>query len=119
MTCGRCWPAARRWTWCWRTVSRPTVFVSETLIRFRYQTLLRADKGAIQRYLAKMTGKSPPQLQRLIGERRKPRPHERPSFLRVVTVHQGGQDGEKGLYHINLVDEVTQWEHVATVRATS
>ena len=45
-------------------------FVSETLIRFRYQTLLRADKGVILRYLAKMTGKSQPQLQRLIRQHR-------------------------------------------------
>jgi transposase InsO family protein len=28
-------------------------------------------------------------------------------------VHQGDQDGRKGLYHINVVDEVTQWEIVA------
>ena len=54
-----------------------------------------------------------------IGERRKPQPHGRPGFLRVDTVHQGDQSGEKGVYHINLVDEVTQWEHVATVRAIS
>ncbi len=54
-----------------------------------------------------------------IGERRKPRPKGRPGFLRVDTVHQGDRDGEKGVYHVNLVDEVTQWEHVATVRAIS
>jgi len=28
----------------------------------------------------------------------------------VDTVHQGGLDGTKGVYHINAVDEVTQWE---------
>ncbi len=28
-------------------------------------------------------------------------------------MHQGDQDGRKGLYHINAVDEVTQWEIVA------
>jgi hypothetical protein len=28
----------------------------------------------------------------------------------VDTVHQGDQDGVKGVYHINAVDEVTQWE---------
>ena len=50
-------------------------FVSETLIRFRYQTLLRADKGVILRYLAKMTGKSQPQLQRLIRQHRETGPH--------------------------------------------
>ena len=54
-----------------------------------------------------------------IGERRKPQPKGKPGYLRVDTVHQGDKDGEKGVYHINLVDEVLQWEHVATVRAIS
>lgn len=48
-----------------------------------------------------------------IGERRKPQPHGAPGFLRIDTVHQGDQDGRKGLYHINAVDQVTQWEIVA------
>lgn len=48
-----------------------------------------------------------------IGERRKPRPQGSPGYLRIDTVHQGDQDGNKGLYHINAVDEVTQWEIVA------
>ena len=48
-----------------------------------------------------------------IGERRKPQPQGKPGYLRVDTVHQGDRDGNKGLYHINAVDEVTQWEIVA------
>lgn len=48
-----------------------------------------------------------------IGERRKPRPEGRPGYLRIDTVHQGDRAGNKGLYHINAVDEVTQWEIVA------
>ncbi|MFI5106509.1 MAG: hypothetical protein ACHP79_16420, partial [Terriglobales bacterium] len=48
-----------------------------------------------------------------IGERRKPQPQGSPGYLRIDTVHQGDQDGHKGLYHINAVDEVTQWEIVA------
>jgi transposase InsO family protein len=48
-----------------------------------------------------------------IGERRKPRPHGSPGYLRIDTVHQGDCDGVKGIYHINAVDEVTQWEIVA------
>jgi len=47
-----------------------------------------------------------------IGERRKPQPSGEPGFLRIDTVHQGDQEGRKGLYHINAVDEVTQWEIV-------
>jgi len=45
-----------------------------------------------------------------IGERRAPQPEGRPGYLRVDTVHQGDLDGIKGVYHINAVDEVTQWE---------
>jgi transposase InsO family protein len=48
-----------------------------------------------------------------IGERRKPQPQGSPGFLRIDTVHQGDLDGRKGLYHINAVDQVTQWEIVA------
>lgn len=48
-----------------------------------------------------------------IGERRKPDPQGRPGFLRLDTVHQGDRPDEKGVFHINAVDEVTQWEIVA------
>ena len=54
-----------------------------------------------------------------IGQRRRPDPQGRPGFLRVDTVHQGDLDGVKGVYHINLVDEVTQWQHVGTVEGIS
>jgi transposase InsO family protein len=47
-----------------------------------------------------------------IGERRRPEPHGRPGFLRVDTVHQGDWNGAKGVYHINAVDTVTQWQVV-------
>ena len=47
-------------------------------------------------------------------ERRKPQPQGQPGYLRLDTVHQGDQPGggagAKGVYHINAVDEVTQWE---------
>lgn len=43
-----------------------------------------------------------------IGERRKPDPQGLPGYLRVDTVHQGDQDKQKGVYHVNLVDEQTQ-----------
>jgi len=54
-----------------------------------------------------------------IGERRKPDPQGRPGYLRVDTVHQGDQDGVKGLYHINAVDEVTQWQVVGATAQIS
>lgn len=48
-------------------------------------------------------------VQVAIGERRRPEPDNRPGYLRVDTVHQGDREGVKGVYHINAVDEVTQW----------
>lgn len=50
-----------------------------------------------------------------IGERRKPEPKGRPGYLRVDTVHQGQHDGKAGVFHINAVDTVTQWEVVGCV----
>ena len=50
-----------------------------------------------------------------IGERRKPDPQGRPGFLRIDTVHQGDWNGIKGVYHINAVDTVTQWQVVGCV----
>ncbi len=49
-----------------------------------------------------------------IGVRRAPAPDGRPGFIRIDSVHQGDRDGVKGVYHINAVDCVTQWELVAT-----
>jgi transposase InsO family protein len=45
-----------------------------------------------------------------IGERRKPEPRGQPGFLRLDTVHQGDTSEAKGVYHINAVDQITQWE---------
>ncbi len=64
-----------------------------------------------------------------LGERHKPEPNGQPGYLRVDSVHQGDapvSSGEpvtddtsdtnrKGVYHINFVDEVTQYEFVACV----
>jgi len=54
-----------------------------------------------------------------IGIRRRPDPQGRPGYVRVDTVHQGDLDGQKGVYHVNLVDAVTQWEIVACVETIS
>lgn len=54
-----------------------------------------------------------------IGERRKPSPQGKPGYIRVDSVHQGDLDKEKGVYHINLVDEITQWEIVCCVEGIS
>lgn len=50
-----------------------------------------------------------------IGIRKKPDHGGKPGYLRVDSVHQGDLEKQKGVYHINLVDEVTQWEIVMTV----
>ena len=54
-----------------------------------------------------------------IGQRRKPCPNGQPGYIRIDTVHQGDQDKEKGVYHINAVDEVTQFEVVCSVEKIS
>ena len=72
-----------------------------------------------------LTFKNTNAVQRNIGERRKPDPQGCPGYIRIDTVHQGdiasehGHQGEKGVYHINSVDEVTQWEIVASVEKIS
>ena len=54
-----------------------------------------------------------------IGERRKPDPRGQPGFVRVDTVHQGESPKGKGLYHINAVDTVTQWQVVGCCETIS
>lgn len=54
-----------------------------------------------------------------IGERKKPYPQGIPGFLRVDSVHQGDKEKEKGVYHINLVDEVVQFEIQVCVEGIS
>jgi transposase InsO family protein len=54
-----------------------------------------------------------------IGERRRPETNGQPGYLRVDTVHQGDLDGIKGVYHINAVDEVTQWQVLGAVAQIS
>lgn len=54
-----------------------------------------------------------------IGQRRKPTPEGKPGYLRIDSVHQGDLDGKKGVYHINAVDEVTQFQAVVCVEKIS
>lgn len=54
-----------------------------------------------------------------IGERRKPQPQGQPGYIRVDTVHQGDLDKHKGVYHINAVDEITQFELISSVERIS
>jgi hypothetical protein len=54
-----------------------------------------------------------------IGIRRKPAPCGKPGFLRVDSVHQGDLDKQKGVYHINFIDEVTQWQIIGCAERIS
>ncbi len=54
-----------------------------------------------------------------IGERRKPYPEGKPGYIRIDTVHQGDLDKVKGVYHINAIDEITQFEIVCSVEKIS
>jgi len=54
-----------------------------------------------------------------IGERAKPEPKGQPGHIRIDTVHQGDLNGQKGVYHINAVDEIAQWEIVSSVERIS
>ena len=50
-----------------------------------------------------------------IARREKPNPQGIPGHLRIDTVHQGDKDKIKGVYHINIICEVTQYEFVMAV----
>ena len=54
-----------------------------------------------------------------IGQRRKPHPNGNPGYIRIDSVHQGDLDKQKGVYHINAVDEVTPFQLVFTVEKIS
>jgi hypothetical protein len=54
-----------------------------------------------------------------IGERRQPSQRGQPGYLRVDTVHQGDTSTREGLYHINAVDAVTQWQIVGCCQTIS
>ena len=52
-----------------------------------------------------------------IGQRQQPQPCGRPGFIRIDSVHQGDRLKTKGVYHINSIDEVTQFEFIGAVQA--
>ena len=54
-----------------------------------------------------------------MGKRRKPQPNGQPGYIRIDTVHQGDLNRQKGVYHVNATDEVTQFEFVFTVEKIS
>jgi hypothetical protein len=75
-------------------------------------------KSDIYRGMTRRFTRTKPAVSR-IGERAKPDPKGQPGHIRIDTVHQGDRNGQKGVYHINAVDEITQWEIVASVERIS
>lgn len=90
----------------------------ERLARLSVAQLYRLRKSRTYRQRCVAYQRTRP-AQVAIGERRKPDPQGRPGYLRVDTVHQGDREGVKGLYHINAVDEVTQWQVVGATAQIS
>lgn len=90
----------------------------EKLARISVSHLYNLKKTRVYQSRALHYTKTNP-INRNIGERRKPEPFGQPGYIRVDSVHQGDLDKEKGVYHINLVDEVTQAEHVGCVEVIS
>jgi len=54
-----------------------------------------------------------------IGVRKAPSPNGRAGFVRIDSVHQGDEDGMKGVYHITCVDSISQWQVEACVQGIS
>lgn len=54
-----------------------------------------------------------------IGVRKAPSPQGRAGFVRIDSVHQGDEDGMKGVYHITCVDSTSQWQIEACVQGIS
>jgi len=80
------------------------------IYNLRDSTVYRSQRVRVHHTQARQVG---------IAERRKPDPRGRPGYLRVDTVHQGNHDGQAGLYHINAIDTVTQWQVVGCVETIS
>ncbi len=79
------------------------------IYNLRKRRRMRPSRGRFRR-----SSSSPP-----ICQRRRPRPEGRPGFLRVDTVHTGEHKGDRGLYIINIVDEITQFQQLAAVPRTT
>lgn len=76
-------------------------------------------RGRRQYQTASLTVQKTNPTKVLIGQRMKPDNLGMPGFLRVDTVHQGDMEKEKGVYHINIVDEITQWQIIGCVSRIS
>ena len=55
----------------------------------------------------------------MFGDERFEHPGRLPGYLRVDSVHQGDLDKVKGVYHIDVVDAVTQYQFVGSAERIS
>jgi transposase InsO family protein len=90
----------------------------KTISQISIAHLYNLRRSHLYRNITKRYTKTKPSVVK-IAERVKPNAGGRPGYIRVDTVHQGDLNEEKGVYHINAVDEVTQWEIVASVEKIS
>lgn len=72
-------------------------------------------KPAYQRITKRFEKTKSKHGRRAIGQRQKPQPQGSPGFIRIDSVHQGDRLKVKGVYHINSIDEVTQFEFIGAV----
>jgi len=90
----------------------------ENISRISVAHLYNLRRSNVYRGITKRYTRTKPVVSR-IGERGKPEAKGMPGYIRIDTVHQGDMNGSKGVYHINAVDEITQWEIVASVEKIS
>ena len=83
--------------------------------RFLVYTIF-ANPDPIKRVVDTSRQRAPSPLLSVSG---KPQPNGEPGYIRVDTVHQGDLDKIKGVYHINALDEVTQFEVICSTQKIS
>jgi transposase InsO family protein len=88
------------------------------IFRISVAHLYNLRRSNIYRNIARRFTKTKPAVSK-IGERAKPDPKGQPGYIRIDTVHQGDLNNHKGVYHINAVDEITQWEIIASAERIS
>src|SRR3546814_8499862 len=105
-----------------RSTRTDTLFPYTTLFRSdaRYQRLARISvshlynlrQSLVYRQRRGVWHGTRPSRAVSIALRKPPQPDGRAGFIRIDSVHQGDYDGVKGVYYIDAVDSVTQWQVV-------
>ena len=107
-------------------------WIKKALKRFKYFQLKKLEKGSVQDYIKHLTRYSPSQITRLIasffetediqplkGKRNKFPVKYLPEELQLLAqtneLH-GDKNGVQVVYHINTIDEITQFEFIAAIK---